>query len=481
MLCSASVFAQTRVVEGVVTDAADKTPIPGVNVVIAGTNKGTATDGDGKFRIELQPGENSLVFTFIGYQAQTVDVTTLTNVSVELASDTQQLQEVVVVGYGEQKKSDITGATANVKGEELARQPVLTATQAMQGKVAGVQIISSGQPGSSPQIRVRGVSTALSGTTALYVVDGVLTDDITNINTSDIVDMNILKDASAAAIYGSRGANGVVIITTKKGVAGGLKVSYNNNIGFRQAANMVKMADAPEYSNYIQAATGNAPPKTDYNTDWYKTIMRNGFQQQHNVSISGGTDKATHLLNVGYLDEKGIIQSNTFKRLTLRLNEEYKFTDWIKMGLQSSYGNSDNQNGFSNINVDPNGAVGGAYNDAYRAAPTIANLVDGRYGNTSGFQNVGNPLLDLRNNDIRVNENRLQASTYLEVKPLTWLTLRSSVGGDFRNSLNRGYFYQFKADETTFLNAGGNQYRNVSNLTIKQIQSFRWVWDNTAT
>jgi TonB-linked SusC/RagA family outer membrane protein len=481
MVCTATSFAQTRVVAGTVTDANDKSRLPGVNVVISGTTKGTATDGDGNFRIELQPNENSLVFTFIGYQTQTVDVTNQTAINVALAADTQQLQEVIVVGYGQQKKSDITGATANVKGEELTRQPVLTATQAMQGKVAGVQIISSGQPGSSPQIRVRGVSTALSGTTALYVVDGVLTDDITNINTADIVDMNILKDASAAAIYGSRGANGVVIITTKKGQVGGLKVSYNNNIGFRQAANLVKMANAVEYANYIQAASGSAPPKTPYDTDWYGTILRPGFAQQHNLSVSGGTDKATHLLNVGYLNEKGILQNNSFKRITLRLNEEYKFTDWVKMGLQSSYGNSDNQNGFGNIDIDPNGAIGGAYNDAYRAAPIIANYVDGRYGNTSGYQNVGNPLLDLRNNDIRVNENRLQGSTYLEVKPASWITLRSSIGGDFRNSLNRGYFYQFNADENTFLKSGGNQYRNVSNLAIKSIQSFRWVWDNTVT
>ncbi|MEJ0032199.1 MAG: TonB-dependent receptor [Bacteroidota bacterium] len=482
VLWSATAFAQVRTVEGSVVDATDKTALPGVNVVISGTNKGTATDGDGKFRIELQPNENSLAFSFIGYQTQTVDVTNAqTVIYVDLAPDTQQLQEVIVVGYGEQKKSDITGATANIKGEELARQPVLTATQAMQGKVAGVQIISSGQPGSSPQIRIRGVSTALSGTTALYVVDGVLTDDITNINTADIVDMNILKDASAAAIYGSRGANGVVIITTKKGQAGGIKVSYNNNIGFRQAANMVKMANAREYSNYIQAATGAAPAQTPYDTDWYGTITRPGFAQQHNLSISGGTEKATHLLNIGYLNEKGILKNNSFRRLTLRLNEEYKLTSWLKVGLLSSYGNSDNQNGFGNVDVDPNGAIGGAYNDAYRAAPTVANYVDGRYGNTSGYQNVGNPLLDLMDNDIRVNENRLQGSTYIEVKPVSWITLRSSIGGDFRNSLNRGYFYQFNADQNTFLISGGNQYSNVSNLTVKSIQSFRWVWDNTVT
>jgi len=213
---STAAWAQDRTVTGTVTDSADGSPLPGVSVLVQGTTKGVPTDLSGAYTLQLAPGENAITFSFIGYKTQTVTVGEQTTIDVKLESDATELNEVVVVGYGEQKKSDITGATASVKGEELAKQPVLTATQAMQGKVAGVQIISSGQPGSSPQIRVRGVGTALSGTTSLYVVDGVLTDDISNINTADIVDMNVLKDASAAAIYGSRGANGVIIITTRR-------------------------------------------------------------------------------------------------------------------------------------------------------------------------------------------------------------------------------------------------------------------------
>lgn len=483
VLCAISgvVMAQNRVITGTVTDASDQSPIPGANVIVQGTSKGTATDGEGKYSLELAPGENAITISFIGYKTLTVSVGEQSTVDVALESDAQTLEEIVVVGYGEQKKTDITGATANVKGEELLKQPVLTATQAMQGKIAGVQVITSGQPGSSPQIRIRGVSTALSGTTALYVVDGVLTDDISNINTADIVDINILKDASAAAIYGSRGANGVIIITTRKGVSGALKVGYNNQIGFRQAANLVEMADAAEYANYSQAATGAVAPGSPYNTDWYQTILRNGFMQNHNVSVSGGNDKATHLLNIGYLDEDGIVVKNSFQRLTLRLNEEFKFNEVVKVGLQSSYGNSINQNGFSNIDIDAYGNIGGVYNNAYRAAPIIASYEDGRYGNTSVYQNVGNPLLDVSNNDINVRENRLQGSAYIDVKLLEWLTLRSAIGADWKNSLNRGYFYQFDADEKTFLNSGGNQLRSRSQLNVKQTQTFRWVWDNTAT
>jgi TonB-linked SusC/RagA family outer membrane protein len=474
-------FGQPKEVSGVVTSKSDNLPLPGVNIIIQGTTRGTSTDADGKFMLILSESERVLVVTYVGYQSKTIEVGLQTNLTIELEEDAALLDEVVVVGYGQQKKTDITGATANIKGNELSMQPVLTATQAMQGKMAGIQVISSGQPGSSPQIRVRGVGTALSGTTALYVVDGVLTDDISNINTSDIVDMNVLKDASAAAIYGSRGANGVIIITTKKGVSGDLKINYSNNIGIRQAANLVKMANAAEYSNYTQAATGTAPPASNYNTDWYDEILRNAFQQNHNISVSGGNDKATHFLNVGYLDDNGIVLGNKFQRFTVRLNEELNLTDKLKFSLQSSFGNGVNQNGFGNINIDAYGNIGSVYNDAYRAAPIIASKEDGLYGNTSAYQNVGNPLLDISNNDIKVKENRLQASGFLDFKPFEWLTLRTSLGGDWRGTLNRGYYYKFNNDNTTFLTSGGNQFSPRSSLIVKNGQAFRWVWDNTAT
>jgi TonB-linked SusC/RagA family outer membrane protein len=475
------VLAQTRTVGGKVTSSDDHQPIPGVNVVVQGTQKGTVTDVDGNYSIVLELGEQTLVFSFVGFSSQTITTGERTQIDVVMEPDIKTLEEVVVVGYGIQKKSDVTGATATIKGDELIKQPVLTASQAMQGKVAGVQIIGSGQPGTAPQIRVRGVSTALGGTTVLYVVDGVLTDDITNINVADIVDMTVLKDASATAIYGSRGANGVVIVTTKKGKGEGLHVNYNNSIGMRQASNLVEMANSEEYSNYVQAATGTIPPSSPYNTDWYSTILRNALWQNHNISFSGSTEKTNYLLSIGYLADEGIVLNNDFKRFTTRLNQEYRINDKIKFSLQSSYGNSINQNGFGNIDIDAFGNIGSVYNNAYRAAPIIASIVDGRYGNTSGYQNVGNPLLDVNNNDIRVNENRLQGSGALEINATPWLTLRSSLGGDWKSSLNRGYYDQFNADENTFLVSGGNQQRALSGLNIKETHAFRWVWDNTAT
>ncbi|MBS1490202.1 MAG: TonB-dependent receptor [Bacteroidetes bacterium] len=479
--CALNLLAQNRMISGKVVAKEDGQSLPGVNVVIQGTTRGATTDANGNFKLDLEATDNTLTVSFIGYKTQTITIGSQTSLSIVLESEASQLQEVVVVGYGVQKKSDITGAVANVKGEEMIKQPVLTAAQAIQGKVAGVQIITSGQPGTSPQIRLRGVSTALGATTALFVVDGVLTDDISNVNTADIVDMNILKDASAAAIYGSRGANGVIIITTRKGVSGKIKVSYNNNVGFRQAANLVPMANSAEYNNYVQAASGLIPPASTYNTDWYSVILRNALEQTHNLSFSGGADKSTFLFNVGYMDDNGIVINNNFKRLTMRLNSDYKLTDNLKLGIQSSFASSANQNGFGNLDIDPNGNVGSVYNDAYRAAPIIPSIVNGRYGNSSIYQNVGNPLLDINSNSVKVLENRLQGSSYLEYKPVVWLTLKTSFGADWRNSLNRLYNYQIIADNNTYVTPGGNQQNPLSSLNVKNTQSFRWVWDNTAT
>jgi TonB-dependent starch-binding outer membrane protein SusC len=478
-------FAQEKIITGKVTSREDGQGLPGVNVLVQGTARGTTTDVDGNYKISLEPGDKALSFSFIGYKPQVISLGNQSNLDVVLDSEATNLQEVIVVGYGTQKKSDITGSTANIKGEELSKQPVLTATQAIQGKVAGVQIITSGQPGSSPQIRVRGLSTALAATTSLFVVDGVLTDDISNINTADIIDMTVLKDASASAIYGSRGANGVIIITTRKGVSGKMKITYNTQVGFRQAANLVPMANSLEYANYVQASTGIAPPSPQNNasTNWYGTILRNALEQTHNLSLSGGTDKSTYLFNVGYMNDQGILLDNTFKRLTLRLNSEYFITDQIKLGVQASYSNSINQNGFNNINIDPNGNVGSVYNDAYRAAPIIPNRINGLYGNTSVYQNVGNPLLDLNDNSVKVANNRLQGSTYLQYKPVSWLSLKSSVGADWQNTLSRVYDYAFLSSGPTnvFLTSGGNQVNPISDLSIQNLQTFRWVWDNTAT
>lgn len=477
LLWAVAAFSADKPISGIIRDASNKEPVIGATVRIIGTNvstggqnAGTVTDVNGRFSLTV-PENATLVITSIGYKTATVTVGGQTELSIALEPSASELSEVVVVGYGTLRKSDVTGSTVTVKGEELAKQPVLTATQALQGKAAGVQIISSGQPGTSPVIRIRGTSTALAGTAALFVVDGVLTDDISNINTADITNIDVLKDASATAIYGARGANGVVIITTKRGVAGKMTINYTGNVGFRLPANLVEMANAVEYANYVSTASGSLIQPGSISTDWYDKILRNGFQQNHGLSISGGSDKSTYFLSAGYFTDQGIVIDNIYKRLSIRANNDFTFNKIVKAGISASYANGDNQ--IANLNT--------AYNNAYRAAPIIAAKENGKYGNTSVYQNVGNPVLDIEKNNNKAIDNRLLGSAYLQIQPLSWLTFRSNMGGDWINRNSRVYVYQFNNDTTTFINPGGNQRNPNSILSLDNTRIFHWTWDNLIT
>lgn len=458
-----------RVTGRVVNEAGE--PVSAASVMVKGRQKGVLTDNDGRFEIYV-PENTVLLVTAVGYASQEVPVSGQSQLNVRLSQSYLKMDEMVVVGYGTQRRRDLTTATSQVKGEELVRQPVVNVAQALQGKSSGVQVIGVGKPGESPVVVIRGIGTALGTTNVLYVVDGMLTDNITNINTNDIVNVDILKDASATAIYGSRGANGVVLITTKKGVAGKNRLEYATNIGFREASNMVRMANAEEYDNYYRAASGQEPGlPTGTSTDWYGEILRKGFYQNHNLSYSGGNEKALHYLNLSYLDENGIVITNNFKRFTVRLNEEFRLSSKLRLGIQSSFTNSQGRD------VD----LGAAYNDAYRATPLIPSRVDGKYGNTSVYQNVGNPLLDIYQNNIRKSENRLQATSYIQYNPVKWITLKSSLGTDLRYNDGKTYQYKFFADTSFFLTPGGNQQSPTSALGMNNGKTFWWVWDNTAT
>ena len=459
---------------------ADGIPVGGVSVHEKNTSNGTATDSSGSFSFSVNSANAILNISSLGYAPQTVSLNGRTDISITLqGAAPKELEQVIVVGYGTQKKRDITGSVASVSGAEIAKQPVLTATQAIQGKVAGVQIISSGAPNSAPSVLIRGTGSILGGVNPLYVVDGVITDDIRNINSSDIATMDILKDASAAAIYGVRAANGVVIITTKTGKSGKMRISYDGNVGFREAAHLVKMAGSKEYARYINQASQNVgngsvlvdTSLTNKSTDWYGTILRRAFEQNHNISISGGSEKIDYFLSINYLTDEGIVIDNNFKRFTVRLNNQYKLSNKLKLNTLISYsrGNTNDVN------------LGAAYNDSYHAAPIIPSIVNGKYGNTSAYQNVGNPLLDIKSNNNNYVENRLQGTASLDYKPVSWLTLRSSVGAELGLNNRQMYTYQFFNDTSTYVVAGGNQVSNRSSFSVQDERNTRWVWDNTAT
>ena len=469
VVLSASQRVQDLQITGKVTGENGEA-LAGVSITVIGTTRGTATDNSGDFTITV-PQNGTLRISYIGYQNQEIKIGGQSVINIQLKPSINTMDQVVVVGYGTQRKIDVTGATATVKGSELVKQQTLTPIQAIQGKVAGVQITGSGQPGSQPSVRIRGTGSLLGGAEPLYVVDGVITTDITNINNADIVNVDILKDASSTAIYGARGSNGVIIITTKQGAKGKMQITYNGNVGVQSATHLVKMANAAQYISYVQASLGPPVPSTGYSTNWYSEILRNAIEQNHTIAISGATDKTRYLLSVGYADDQGIVIGNDFKRLTVRSNNEFQLANNLKLGTLVSYNNNNNQN----VNLAT------AYNDAYKAAPIIPGEINGKYGNTSLFQNVGNPILDINNNNVRTLDNRLQGNAYLEYKPVPWLTLRSSFGADWDNMGNRVYDYQFAADSTTFITPGGNQSDANSTLSVISANSLHWVWDNTAT
>ncbi|MEL5994954.1 TonB-dependent receptor [Hymenobacter segetis] len=445
--------------------------LPGVNVVIKGGTNGTQTDMDGKFTLAVPDG-STLVFSFVGYTAQEVVVGSQTTINVALVPDTKSLSEVVVVGYGTQRRQDLTGAVARVDGAEVVNQPVQTATQALQGKVAGVQIISDGTPNAQPKVRIRGTGTLLGGAEPLYVVDGVQTTDIRNLSNADIASIDVLKDASAAAIYGVRGANGVIIVTTKQGKLGKPVLSYSGTAGFKQAAHLVKMADAGQYTSYIKDTSPTTVlPNYGASTNWYDEILKRGTYQNHNLAVSGATDNVKYYFSGNLLQDDGTVINNKFQRLTVRSNTSFRLSDAVTISSQASFSHADTRS----VNL------GTAYNNAYRAAPVIPAKVDGLYGNTSAFGNVGNPVLDIEKNDNKALDNRLQGNIGIDVRPVEWLTLRSAINVDLISNNSRTYDYQYRNDNSTFLAAGGGQQNLRSNLGVSQLNGYRYLWENTAT
>ncbi len=455
--------------------------VPGVSVRIKGATTGTSSAIDGSYSLNVPDGA-TLLFSSVGYEDEEVVVGGRTTIDVVLKSETKAIEQVIVVGYGTSRKKDLTGSVASISGAELAKQPVLTATQAVQGKIAGVQVTTSGDPNALPVIRIRGTGTMLGGANPLYVVDGVINDDIRNINSSDILSFDVLKDASATAIYGMRAANGVILITTKKGRPGRMIVNYDATVGIKEATRLVNMAGANQYAGYVNEASifygsGDSIVRQSTllsggNTDWYDQVLKKGFFQNHNVSLSGGSDKINYFFSAGYLSDEGIIRTNKFERFTVRNNNDYKISNSFKISTLISYSKQNVRN------VDL-----GVFNVAYRAAPYVIAKQNGLYGNTSLSNNVGNPLLDQDKNDNSGKGDRFQGNIIGELKPLTWLTLRTSFGVDKNNfrSVNYGYKYANVGPNNVFLTAGSNQVRNNSSLAIGESQGNRWVWDNTAT
>ncbi|MFI5137206.1 MAG: SusC/RagA family TonB-linked outer membrane protein [Sphingobacteriales bacterium] len=467
-------FAQNITVKGKVTDAATGESLIGVSVQVKGTTTGTQTDVNGAYSVAA-PSTATLAFTYIGYATQNVTVNGRNVINISLVAQANELQQVVVIGYGTQRKVDNTGAVATVKGGEISKQAATNALSALQGKVAGVEIINNGQPGSSPTIDIRGVGTIFGSTKPLFVVDGVFTDDVSYLNNADIENVNVLKDGSSTSIFGVRGANGVIIITTKRGKTGKATITYNGSAGWQTATNQVKMANGTQYAmaiNELTVAGGNAAPfanPTDFGTgtDWFSQILRSAFVTNHQVSLSGGTDKYTYNASFGYLNQDGIVKTNNYQRYTIHFANDFKVTKDFKVGLTANLLSSNSKD------ID-----GGIFRQMYSAAPIVPVFyANGKYGDANDYQlGTGpgaNPQATLDFFNQKSTNKRITGDVYGEYQIIKGLKFKTDFNADLGLAEQRHYIPVYFATLT--------QQSSVSSLDLNHTNTRNWAWDNTLT
>ncbi|WP_158638360.1 TonB-dependent receptor [Panacibacter ginsenosidivorans] len=461
------------IVTGKVTGE-NNTALSGVSVQVKGTNKGTVTDAQGVFTINANEAD-VLVFSYIGYETQEIAVSGKTEINVTMVASNKQLDQVVVVGYGTQRKIDVTGSVTQIKGEEISKQASINPISSLQGKVAGVQITNSGAPGSSPQIRIRGLGTVYGDPNPLYIVDGVWYNDISFLNPADIETLSILKDASAESIYGIRAANGVVLIATKKGKAGQALINYSGYGGWQSVTNQVKMANATEYAtliNELSERNGAEPVYDDpasygNGTDWYHQILRNASVNNHAISLTGGSEKNSYSFSLGYLNQQGVVETNDYTRYTALLRNDFQPFENLKLGYSVT-------GAFSNSNDIP----GGIFHQLFSAAPVVpVYYADGSYGDPNDY-NVGdgsnfNPQVTIDFFNQKSKNYRLNGNAYVDLKFLQHFTFHTSVGGEYGESEVRNYLPVYKATL--------KQQNSTSQLSIQRAETRNWILENTLT
>ncbi|ASO04813.1 SusC/RagA family TonB-linked outer membrane protein [Arenibacter algicola] len=486
-------YAQESItVQGTVLDNANL-PLPGASVIVKGTTTGTQTDFDGNFSLDNVPINATLVFSYIGFTTLEIPVNGQTTLNIELQEDAQALDEVVVVGYGEMKVKDLTSAITTIKSEELAATPTGQAMQALQGKVAGLQIVSNGSPGQSPTVRVRGIGSYDQGASGpLYVVDGMFFNNIDFLNTSDITSISILKDASAAAIYGVRAANGVVLIETKSGSRNQkAEITYDGYSGFQVAQNILKLANAEQFTT-IAMESGSAPDAQfilnamqrygrsrinpnvpNVNTDWYDEITRQALITSHSIGITGGSEDATYSIGANYFGQQGILKmKNQYDRFNLRSKIDFKVSDWLTVGGNTIISNATRYD-----------AENSAWRSAYFAVPILpvfdpqnTEASPKNYANAQdlGYRGGQNPfpLMDLNENRLKIRN--VLANFYAQV----------NIVPD-RLTFKTAYNHNFETLETRLVRlpyfVGNNFQRENSQLVKRNATVSNQIWDNTLT
>jgi len=438
---TSSVYAQNKTITGTVADAVGE-PLIGVTVRIQGTSTGTITDIDGNYSISASASD-VLEFSFVGMKAKLITVGSQTKIDVVLEDDATMLSETVVIGYGTAKKRDLTGSIVSIKAEDIANRPSSNPLASLQGKVAGVQVVNTGIAGQDPEIRIRGTN-SINGYKPLYIVDGLFNDNISFLNPADIESMEILKDPSSLAIFGVRGANGVIIVTTKKAKEGQTLVNINTSFGFKSVVDKIKMANGAQfrelYSEQLanQGATAFDYTKWGADTDWQDEIFQTGFITNNNISITSSTEKNKFYMGIGYTSEEGNIKHEEYSKVTINLSSDYSITKDFKVGFQ-----------FNGARATPLNTQRGLYTDAVKnalyAAPiaTPYNAQEGLYNTLPDFQKgqISNPMtyVELQKDMNKIIDYRASGNIYGDLTFLKNFNFRVMYSLDYRSYDSRLY------------------------------------------
>ncbi|WP_461631402.1 SusC/RagA family TonB-linked outer membrane protein [Labilibaculum euxinus] len=465
--------------------------IPGVNISLKSTTIGTVSDIDGNYSISANP-ENVIVYSFIGYTTQEILVGDQTTINVIMTEDALSVDEVVVIGYGVQKKALNTGSISSVKGEELQNTPASRADQAIQGRTAGVSVLSnSGSPGAGTNIRIRGVNSN-GNSNPLFIVDGMKTGDINNIDPGDIESFDVLKDAASAAIYGTEGANGVIIITTKSGKAGEAKISYDFQYGLQSSRSDLELMNSSEYQQWMQESGAGTVTQNGNDTDWLDEVFEVAPMQKHHLSYSAGTEKSTYMVSGSYYSQNGIVGDDKakYERITARVNAKSSLKEWLEVGNNFSFshskqkyiGEDDEYRSVVNnaLLIDPLTPV------TYDGTPAnVQSLLDG--GNTILKNNNGryfglaqyvtgetaNPLAMLQTYHNTITQDKVLGMAYATVKPIKGLSFTTRIGLDLTYQTQHSW-----APTYYFSSESQNSATSVDDEINKW---YTWLWENFAT
>lgn len=523
MLCANLAFAQDRTISGTVISGEDNAPIPGATVKFKGIKGGTVTNASGSFSVTVPSGVKVLEFSSIGFLPREVALGSSNVLKITLDSDSKTLSDVVVVGYGTQKRVESTGSLSSVSGAAIAQKPIQSLEAGLAGRASGVQVSNAtGVLNSPPVFRVRGTNSLSLSSQPLFVIDGIVmntsidaltsggSNPLAGINPEDIESIDIAKDAASTAIYGSRSANGVVFVTTKKGKTGVPKVNYSAWVGWSSPFRLPELLDAFQYTAYKNEAIANADairpgsvnisvngvsrlPQFNLtndangnpiNTNWYDHAYRTGVSQNHSINVSGGTENTKYYLGAGYTNQQGIYEKNDFKRMNALFNIDSKINKYITIGGKLSFANERNLAGISSGSLD-----GEAYGTAGVARTAMVNAPNVSPYNNDGTYNLGATFIGPMNNIVAGNQvgfynfvqvlennrenneiDRIQSNAYVQVKPVEWLTLKTLYGIDYSSNDNDIFYNPVHGPGQGVLGQGLGVFRKRKN----------WTWTNTA-